>query len=70
MHRVLFLTIFVLQSISCFSQSFWKIENEYDLILPDSDYYTCEGKSLNKIGIEPDITVSGEDALNYVLKTL
>ncbi|MCX6225239.1 MAG: S41 family peptidase [Bacteroidia bacterium] len=43
------------------------INDEFDLILPVSDYYTFGGKSLNKIGIEPDITVSGEDALKYAL---
>lgn len=46
-----------------------KINNEYDLILPVADYYTSEGKSLNKVGVEPDINVSGEDALRYVLRT-
>ncbi|MBV5313096.1 MAG: hypothetical protein JZU47_07350 [Prolixibacteraceae bacterium] len=46
-----------------------KINNEYDLILPVADYYTNEGKSLNKVGIEPDINVSGEDALTHILRT-
>ncbi len=45
------------------------INNEYDIYLPVSEYYTAEGRSLNKIGIEPDIKVSGEDAMKYVLKT-
>jgi hypothetical protein len=46
-----------------------KINMEYDLILPVADYYTSEGKSLNKVGIEPDINVSGEDALTHILRT-
>jgi hypothetical protein len=46
------------------------INNEYELTLPIAEYYNCEGKSLNKSGIEPDITVSGEDVLRYLLKTL
>jgi len=44
------------------------INSEYDIYLPVSEYYTAEGRSLNKIGIEPDIKVPGQDALNYVLK--
>ena len=44
------------------------INNEYDIYLPVSEYYTAEGRSLNKIGIEPDIKVPSQDALNYVLK--
>lgn len=46
------------------------INKEFSLNLLVSDYYTSEGKSLNKIGIEPDINVSGQDALEYILKTL
>jgi hypothetical protein len=46
------------------------INNEYELILPVAEYYNCEGQCLNKSGIEPDLTVSGEDALGYVLKIL
>ena len=46
------------------------IINGYEIYLPVSDYFTSEGKSLNKIGIEPDIPVSGDDAMKYVLKVL
>ncbi len=46
------------------------IGNDYTVYLPVSEYYTREGKSLNKIGIEPDIKVPGEDAMKYVLKIL
>jgi len=47
-----------------------RINDEYDLVLPVAEFYTVEGKNLNKIGIEPDIPVSGEDVLNYILKRL
>jgi hypothetical protein len=47
-----------------------RINNEYDLNLPVSDFYTDDGKNLNKNGIYPDIQLSGEDALKYVLKML
>jgi C-terminal processing protease CtpA/Prc len=45
------------------------INNEYYIYLPVSEYYTEEGRSLNKIAIEPDIKVYGEDAMKYGLKT-
>jgi len=46
------------------------INDEYDLVLPVSDFYNSEGKNLNKDGIVPDKEVSGEDALTYILKSL
>jgi hypothetical protein len=46
------------------------INDVFSLNLLVSDYYTSEGKSLNKTGIEPDIIVSGQDALEFMLKTL
>jgi C-terminal processing protease CtpA/Prc len=46
------------------------INDEYDLVLPVADFYNCEGKSLYKIGVDPDRIVLGEDALKYILKTL
>jgi hypothetical protein len=46
------------------------VNNEFDLVLPVSDFYSTEGKSINMAGIEPDIPVSGEDALKYILKLL
>ena len=47
-----------------------RISNDYVIIIPVSDYYTSEGKNLNKTGIEPDIKVPGEDAMKYVMKIL
>ncbi|MDP2337359.1 MAG: S41 family peptidase [Bacteroidota bacterium] len=46
------------------------INGEYGLVLPVADFYNCEGKSLNKIGVEPDRIISGEDALSNILKSL
>ncbi len=45
------------------------INNEYELVLPVADYFTCDGRSLEKIGVEPDVKLSGEDALKYILKS-
>lgn len=47
-----------------------RIINDYDINLPVSDYYTSDGKNLNKTSIEPDIKVPGEDAMKYVMKIL
>lgn len=46
------------------------INNEFELILPDADFFTSEGKTLNKIGVEPDITKSGDEAISFVLKLM
>jgi len=46
------------------------INNEYEIYLPVADFYTAEGKSINKMGIEPDIKMPADDAMKYVLKTL
>jgi len=47
-----------------------RISNDYDINLPVSEYYTREGKNLNKSGVEPDIKVPGEEALKYIMKIL
>jgi hypothetical protein len=44
------------------------INNEFELILPDADFFTSEGKTLNKIGVEPDIPKSADEAMSFVLK--
>lgn len=47
-----------------------QINSEYDLVLPDCDFYSGDGKNLNKVGIEPDIVKSGDEAMKYVLGIL
>lgn len=46
------------------------INGEYELTLPVADFYSGDGENLNNIGIEPDISVKGEDALQYLLRIL
>ena len=46
------------------------INGEYDLTLPDCEFFTDDGKSLNNKGVEPDISKSGDEALNYVLSII
>ena len=47
-----------------------KLNSEYDLMLPECDFYTPEGKNLNKIGIEPDISKSGDEVMKYILSVI
>jgi len=42
------------------------INNEFDLILPDSEFYTTEGKRVNKDGVEADIKLSGDQVMKYI----
>jgi len=44
-----------------------RLNGEYDLVLPDCDFYTIDGKSLNNIGVEPDVLKSGDEIIKYVL---
>jgi C-terminal processing protease CtpA/Prc len=55
--------------ITFFSENLM-INDEFDLILPDSDFYTSDGKNLNSVGVEPDIAKSGDEAMNYVLSLI
>ena len=47
-----------------------KLDSEYDLLIPDCDFYTNEGRSLNNIGVEPDIPKSGDEVMKHVLSVL
>ncbi len=49
---------------------YFAINTEYDLVLPDCDFFTPEGKSLNKIGVEPDIQRSGDEVMKYILSLI
>ena len=42
----------------------------YQLFVPEADYMTVNGKRLDKIGVEPNIEVESQQALNYVINKL
>ncbi|HSO84918.1 MAG TPA: S41 family peptidase, partial [Draconibacterium sp.] len=46
------------------------INKQFKLNLPVAEFYTPDGKTPGKEGIEPDIPVTGEDALKYIQKNL
>jgi hypothetical protein len=46
------------------------ISKQFKLNVPVAEFYTPEGKTTNKDGIEPDVKVTGEDALKYIQKNL
>jgi C-terminal processing protease CtpA/Prc len=39
-------------------------------MLPIADFYTYDGIRLDKVGVNPDITVKSEDALNKALEII
>ena len=55
--------------ISSFVEQF-PLSKEFHLRLPVAEFYNSLGKSTDKNGIEPDLTVTREDALKYILKNL
>jgi len=46
------------------------INKQFKLNLPVAEFYTTDGKTIGKEGIEPDIAVTGEDPLKYIQKNL
>ena len=44
-----------------------EINEEFDLVLADAEFYTSDGKNLAGIGVDPDVSKSNEDVMNYVL---
>jgi hypothetical protein len=46
------------------------ISKQFKLNLPVAEFYTTDGKTRGKEGIEPDIAVTGEDPLKYIQKNL
>jgi hypothetical protein len=49
------------------SGEMFEVENGFSMMIPTADYYTFDGKRLDKIGVKPDVEVK-TDALEYVLK--
>jgi len=47
-----------------------QINSEYDLVLPDCEFYSGDGKRLNKAGLEPDVMKSGDEVMKYILSAL
>ncbi len=46
------------------------INKQFKLELPVAEFYTAEGKAMDKNGIEPDVSVAVEDALKYIMKNI
>jgi len=47
-----------------------QINSEYDLVLPDCEFFSGDSKSLNNAGLEPDIVKSADEVMKYVLSAL
>jgi carboxyl-terminal processing protease len=48
----------------------FKVDDNYQVFLPISDYQTADGDRLDKKGVAPDHEVDPEQALDYVLEQL
>lgn len=48
----------------------FKISHGYSVIVPTADYYTADGYRIDQNGVEPNIKVPSEEALDYVLENL
>jgi C-terminal processing protease CtpA/Prc len=52
------------------SASIFRVSDKYYIFLPIADYYTSDGQRLDQIGVEPNVIVNSEDALNFVIDNL
>lgn len=48
----------------------FKVSHAYSVIIPTADYYTADGYRIDQNGVEPNIIVPSEEALDYVLENL
>jgi hypothetical protein len=48
----------------------FELPGKFNLWMPTADYYTVDGKKLDKIGVEPDFPVQSELALDTTLELL
>lgn len=46
------------------------VSGKYTLMIPIADFYTYDGVRLDKVGVEPDIAVKSDDALNKALEII
>lgn len=46
------------------------INDNYSVFVPIADYYTSEGKKIDKIGIKPDIAIHPKKAMEHVLNII
>jgi Peptidase family S41 len=44
-----------------------EINEEFDLVLADAEFYDSEGKNFEGIGVEPDVMKSNDEIMTYVL---
>ncbi len=51
------------------SMLYFYVDN-FDITIPILDYYTSDGKRLDKIGVSPDIACDPKDALNIALEKI
>lgn len=47
-----------------------QVSDKYYIFLPIADYYTSDYKRLDQIGVEPDISIDSDKALDFVIENL
>ncbi|MEO1655083.1 MAG: S41 family peptidase, partial [Bacteroidota bacterium] len=52
------------------SGNYHPIHEKLTLFLPEADYLTAQGNRIDKVGVQPDIKVRSEEALEYTLEHL
>jgi C-terminal processing protease CtpA/Prc len=52
------------------SANTFTVNNDYNVFIPIADYQTPDGARIDKVGVEPDITVDSKEALNYTVNNL
>jgi hypothetical protein len=52
------------------SARYFKISDDLKMFLPVADYITADGTRIDKVGVEPDVKVPAEKALDYVLNSI
>ena len=52
------------------SAALFNVYDKYYVSLPIADYYTSDGQRLDQIGVEPNVIVKSENALDFVIDNL
>lgn len=48
----------------------FELDKDFKMVIPTADYYTSDGYRIDQAGVEPDIKVKQEEALEYVMNNM
>lgn len=52
------------------SATLMQLKDNFFLFLPIADYYTADKLRLDKVGVEPDIEIAADKALEHTLELI